>query len=130
MAKNPKSVNDASNLPAPSQPFPRWLSGTVTGMWALGVQSLPEPYDKILAVLSPGVGYIAGHGAQFGLSGLKNFLSEIEAKKKIKRIDQSIKNLDSICSSTNDPDEISMIKSLILEAKKSRLKIISDNIYC
>jgi hypothetical protein len=57
-----------SSLPEPSHPFARWFGGAAVGIWALGVQYLPEPWNKVGANLSPGVGYGAGQGLEFVLN--------------------------------------------------------------
>lgn len=97
-------------------------------MWALGVQSLPEPFDKILAILSPGVGYIAGHGVQSGLIGVQKRLIRAKNKKSISDIDQSIAELHLALESTKDAGEISMINDFISKARKRRVEIIADGI--
>jgi hypothetical protein len=52
--------NSGERLPEPKNAFARWGGGAAVGFWAVGVQTLPDPWDKLGAVLSPGIGYIVG----------------------------------------------------------------------
>jgi len=51
-------------LREPNDPFARWFGRVVVGIWAVGAQSFADPWNRFGAFLSPGVGYILGHGLQ------------------------------------------------------------------
>lgn len=54
-------------LPAPKSPFASWFGAACVGLWAVGVQALGSPWQQALALLSPGLGYVAGHGAELAI---------------------------------------------------------------
>lgn len=60
--RRPGVSRSGSQLPEPSDPFCRWFGGACAALWAVGVQSFPDPWSKLAAILTPGLGYLAGHG--------------------------------------------------------------------
>ncbi len=56
-----KAASD-SRLPEPNHPFSRWFGGACAALWAVGVRALPDTWNKLLAILTPGIGYVTGNG--------------------------------------------------------------------
>jgi hypothetical protein len=70
-------------LPEARHPFARWAAGLSVSCWALAVQSFPEPWNKIGALVSVGAGYVVGQGLDYVAAEL----SARRAKKKALRLD-------------------------------------------
>ena len=61
-ATEPETHLPTQQLPEPADPFSKWLGGAAAAIWAVGVQSAYPSLRAPLAILTPGVGFIAGHG--------------------------------------------------------------------
>lgn len=63
----------------------------------MGIQSLPDPVNKVTAVLTPGIGYLAGHGLSLTMKWHKESsghrIVERERKNKISMVKSSIKQI-------------------------------------
>jgi len=80
-----------NQLPQPDHPFSKWIGGVCAALWAVGVQSLPSPWNALLAILTPGVGYLAGHALDLGLRRHEEGESERKRTREWKRSLDQIK---------------------------------------
>jgi hypothetical protein len=69
------------SLPQPKHPFAKWGAVVSVGLWALIAQNFPEPWNKIGALISPGVGYGVGY-----------LLDLIAQKLTIRRLEYTLKD--------------------------------------
>ena len=87
------------NLPEPAHPFARWCAGAAVGLWALGVQSFSDPWNKIGAILSPGIGYLVGQTLDFVI----NHASRANFKRRHERdLLDNKKTLDDLFKERQD----------------------------
>lgn len=114
------ATNTGKDLPEPSHPFARWFGGAVVGIWALGVQSLPDPWNKVGAILSPGVGYIFGHGVEICVYWFRDKSDRIANKRNI---DNLYQQLNDARSNGANIEIIQFLQELILVAHRGAIKI-------
>jgi hypothetical protein len=84
-------------LPELDHPVSRWFGVASAGMWAVGVQSLPDPWSKMLALLTPGFGYTAGYSLdavrKWYAGGQEHRQRERARRKEIRQIRKTIRRL-------------------------------------
>lgn len=116
-----------SVLPEPAQPFPRWFGGAAAAIWAVGVQSAGGPWDKLLAILTPGIGYLAGHALAMIVARTLRWLSD----RRLKNIRSTIKELEAerdVARRDGDNDLADMLNNPIREAKEVLAKALRDRL--
>jgi hypothetical protein len=123
MANSP--TNHGAHLPEPSHPFARWCAGAAISLWALGVQSFSDPWNKLLAILSPGFGYIIGHALDVMISRVSEYNSKRDEARSLLENKAKIDNLrkereDAIQLGANQ-DIIEEIDLVILSLQRSIL---------
>ena len=93
----------SENLPEPSHPFARWFAGAAVSSWALGATYFSDPWNRWVAILSPGVGYLFGHT----LDLIIYRVSEGSLKRKIRRdLLENKKTLDRLRKERYDAIEV------------------------
>jgi hypothetical protein len=120
-------------LPEPSHPFARWSGGAAAvGVWALIVQSFPEPLNKVGAILTPGVGYIVGNALQVTIDfflnkSLKKWHAQdlVDDTKKIDNLNQEL--LFAKENGANS-EVISLIEVSITAAHREKIMLVSSGI--
>jgi hypothetical protein len=98
------------------------------GLWALGAQSLPDPWNKLCAISSPGFGYAIG--VLFEV--LIERVSESRYKNRKRRsllenketIDKLYKERQDAIEYGADPKLISSIDAAILEIQQTSIDVI------
>jgi hypothetical protein len=133
-----RSLNRES-LPEPSHPFSRWGAGLAVSCWALGVQSFPEPWNKVGALVSAGLGYVVGQALDYIITYLSDRRlkkqqqkSEFENKDRIykqisenkTKIDILIKERQDALTFGADGEFIASINTNILQLQKINVKLI------
>jgi hypothetical protein len=125
----PTTSNRSVYLPEPKHPFARWFGGATIGIWALVVQSFVDPWNKIGAILSPGVGYILGHLLQAGINYCANMSSKRKRRADLANATHKIDDLYTQRNLARDNGAISdvllLIDQAITAAEQEKLKIIS-----
>jgi len=118
------------NLPEPAHPFARWCGGAAVGLWALGVQSFSDPWNKIGAILSPGFGYLVG----LTLDQIIYHASRVNFRRSHERalldnkktIDDLFKERQDAIAFGADSEIVQSIDTMIVFYKKARIEIIAE----
>ena len=128
-AKMARSAAPTTALPDPTHPFARWAGVTVVGLWAVGAQSFPEPLSKLVALLSPGIGYMVGHGLDRFIRWLDARSSHKERQRKLTAIDLAVDRLNrekvEALNTGAAASVIEFIDNLLAEAIRTRVKIVA-----
>jgi hypothetical protein len=124
-----RSVNSPTALPDPAHPFARWAGVTVVGLWAVGAQSLSEPFNKLVALLSPGIGYLVGHSLDRFIQWLDLRSNEKALRRQLDAIDARIAHLnkqkkDALTVGANQ-SIIELVDTTIEDAIKARVRAIA-----
>jgi hypothetical protein len=96
----------SDHLPEPSHPFARWCAGAAISCWALGVQNFSDPWNKLGAILSPGVGYIFG----YTLDSIIFYVSEANSTRKRQKLK---KKMDDLCKQRQDYNRVGANREII-----------------
>jgi hypothetical protein len=126
--KMPRTSTNTS-LPEPKHPFARWFGFASVGVWAIVTQNFVEPWNKIAALASPGIGYILG----YGLEGIINLFSEaLSTRKKQTQLRDAEKRLQALLRERRSAIEngadscvLKMIEVHITNAHQEKVHIIS-----
>jgi hypothetical protein len=128
MAKQPSG---GEKLPEPHHPFARWGAGAVVSLWAVGVQSLSDPWNKFGAILSPGLGYSAGLLLDLIFYHVSERSYENERQRLLSRnkrkLDTLYKERQDAISYGSDQKMISMIDAAIFQIQESNISVIRDD---
>jgi hypothetical protein len=118
----------SDNLPEPRHPFARWCAGATVGIWALSVQSFSDPWNKLGAILSPGVGYIIGLALDFVISRVSEGNSKRQQKRDLLEIKSRIENLykerQEAVDFGADSETLKLIDSSIIEFRRTRIDMM------
>jgi hypothetical protein len=95
----------------------------MVGLWAVGAQSFPEPFNKLIAVLSPGIGYLVGHALDGIIEGLDKRSSVKAREKDLSDIDAAISRLTNEKNNSDRAEVIEIIDKVLMEARKKRVEI-------
>lgn len=124
-----KRSNNREELPEASHPFARWGAGVAVSLWALSVQSLSDPWSKIGAILSPGVGYVVGLVLDLVVSRIsqrtlrKNQQRELSENKR--KIDDLYRERQYAIEFGAVPEIIASIDSAIFQFQLTRVDMIA-----
>jgi hypothetical protein len=123
--------NTDGTLPAPSHAFARWAAGISVGFWAVGVQSLHDPWNKLAALLSPGLGYAVGQSLDLIIYRVSLHTAKSEDRKSIKenkmKIDELyIQRQDAITYGA-DRKLIESIDAMILQIQQTNVVIVAKS---
>jgi hypothetical protein len=124
-----KRAAHKEGLPEPSHPFARWGAGVAIALWAMGVQDLAGPWNKVGAILTPGVGYVIG----LMLEVVVYKVSETNQKRmrrhdlseNKKRIDDLYRERQYAIQFGADPEIVASIDSTIVRFQKTRIALIA-----
>ena len=112
-----------SGLPEPSDPFSRWFGGACVAAWAVGVQSFPDPLNKLLAILSPGVGYLAGHT-------MNQAVKANDRRAQLKGVRDSIalieEELETLLQRNASEESVNRCEELLDLARAKKAEILSN----
>jgi hypothetical protein len=122
-----RSVHE--QLPQPDHPFARWGVAAAVAVWALSAQSLMDPWNKIAAILSPGIGYLVGQV----LDAIFIRVSEINLKKSndrktidiTQRMQILINERNQAVSVGADPEIIIRIDTAIRQFHQEKIRILT-----
>jgi hypothetical protein len=124
-----RAVTSTTTLPDPTHPFARWMGVTVVGLWAVGAQSLPEPISKLIAMLSPGIGYLVGHAIDRFIKWTSARSAEKVQQKELESIEHKINQLrkekDVALSNGADQSLVDFLDTTINTATRRRIEILS-----
>lgn len=120
-----------ASLPEPRHPFARWFGSAAVGIWALVVQSFADPWDKLGAILSPGVGYIIGQALQASISYVSNVSSNrtqrIDLEKATKKLDELRKERNAAQENGANSKILFVIDEAITVAHQEKVELISGS---
>jgi hypothetical protein len=115
------SKRRGDNLPDPSHPFAKWGAGVAISCWALGVQNFSDPWNKLGALISPGIGYIIGLLLDWLVSLASETGKQRRFSKAQKRMDDLFKQRQDYIGVGANPTMISIID---MEIERCRLSIV------
>jgi hypothetical protein len=118
------------NLPEPAHPFARWCAGAAIGLWALGVQSLSDPWNKIGAIVSPGVGYLLGQTLDYIIYHASRVNFRLRHEKALLNNKKTIDNLykerqDAIAVGAGS-EIVQSIDAMLVYYQKARIEMIAQ----
>jgi hypothetical protein len=131
-------------LPEPSMPFARWFGQATVAAWAFGVQSFPPPWNGLAAILSPGIGYIFGHGMNYNLAKRADKQlredREYQRKEVAAARERRLNDIDATIGRLNNQIEeaqknmnakrfVPEIKAQLADAHFQRMKLMDEAIY-
>jgi hypothetical protein len=122
-------MTSRGTLPEPKHPFARWGAGAAISIWALGVQYFSVPFDKLGAIISPGIGYVLGQSLDLIIFRLAKRNSEKDVQRQLqknkRKIDDLYKEKQELISVGADPGTIKAVDALIIEYLQIRVQIFA-----
>jgi hypothetical protein len=114
----------SESLPEPGHPFARWCAVAAISCWSLGVQNFSDPWNKLGAILSPGIGYLFGHILDLIIFHLSEATSARKQQKFKKKMDDLCKQRQDYIQFGANPRIISVIDVEIEQCQRIIVEMI------